>query len=157
MFRDFIDQHKRALIKMFGGQGVQNLEKVAAELRTQAYSAQAARGSPTASYLIGTEKSGLHGATSSHSMLGALIGGHAGGLIGSVAAAGGMAVKDAITAAGLKTRNDIVAAMLLSPDFTRAVIARQTPLSQKRLLTALQGLPAGAFAGATQDKKDTAP
>jgi hypothetical protein len=100
VFRKWVEASRKPLKVIFGGQGLQNLQAVAADLRRQSYSGVSASGSPTATYANAVRKlpGGHTGQGVGMSMLGVLgeqIGEHALGghnLLGMVALpAAGMA------------------------------------------------------------------
>src|SRR6202008_3348982 len=55
-FRNFLRQNNGPLKALFGGQGLQNLDAVAADLRRGAYNGVSASGSPTATYAAAVRK-----------------------------------------------------------------------------------------------------
>jgi hypothetical protein len=153
-FRKWIRTHSAPLKTLFGGQGVQNLDMVAADLRRGQYSGVSAPGSPTATYANAVKRRGLvpggHGGSVGTLMqtlvgehLGELVGGH--GVIGAVALpALGMAAHS-MRQAGVQTVNDLERLAMLHPNVARSLLARVNTngrvgkLAQGQLAKAVQG------------------
>ena len=125
VFRRFLRQNTPALRQLFGGQGIQRFDAVAAELRRAAQRTTATAGSDTAANQQSIVRRGLsavgqHGATAGLTLM-ALLGEHLGdiagghGLIGAAAAFGGAKVVTALRQAGIDTKNQLVAAAMLDP------------------------------------------
>lgn len=155
-FRRWLRTNTGPLKKIFGGQGVQNLDAVAADMRRGAYSGVSASGSPTATYANAVKRRGLvpsgHGGEAVGMSVLTLLGEQAGehlaghGLIGAVALpAAGFAVH-ALRQAGVRTLNDLERLAMLHPQVARELLARVRPdgsvgpLVQRRLATAIQGM-----------------
>lgn len=152
-FRRWLRPNAGALKKIFGGQGVQNLDAVAADMRRGAYSGVSAGGSPTATYANSVKRRNLvpggHGgeavATSMLAVLGEQLGEHVAGhgLIGAAALpAAGIAVH-ALRQAGVRTLNDLERLAMLHPNVGRELLARVgpdgrvSPVRQRRLAMAI--------------------
>jgi hypothetical protein len=152
-FRRWLRPNAGALKKVFGGQGVQNLDAVAADMRRGAYSGVSAGGSPTATYANAVKRRNLvpggHGgeavATSMLAVLGEQLGEHVAGhgLIGAAALpAAGIAVH-ALRQAGVRTLNDLERMAMLHPNVGRELLARVgpdakvSPVRQRRLAMAI--------------------
>jgi hypothetical protein len=157
-FQTWIRGNRGPLRALFGGQGMQNLEAVAADLRRQSQRATATAGSDTQANRLATEKEGLAGAgkhaagmgaISLMTLLGERLGEMAGehGLVGAVALpAIGVAVH-ALRQAGINTTNALVREAMLHPEVAKLLLERVktgnlTTVLQRRIGTALQGVMA---------------
>jgi hypothetical protein len=155
-FRNFIRQNNGALKALFGGQGVQNLDMVAADLRRQAQRVTATAGSDTAANIAAGKKFGLK-ETGFHATALAVIGEQLGsalshavggdGMLGEVAGAvlgGGGYLLHAMRQSGIATVNDLVREAMLHPSVARELMARTQggqigPVAAQRIARALQG------------------
>jgi hypothetical protein len=153
-FRKFIQANSGALKQLFGGQGVQNLDMVAADMRRSAYSGVSAAGSPTATYTNAVKRHKLvpggHGGTLGGLSLMAVIGEqlaeHIGthGLVGVAALPAGGWLVHTLRQAGVQTRNDLERLAMLHPNVARELMSRVGPsgqvgpLPQRRLARAVQ-------------------
>lgn len=160
---DYIDQRKEVLRALYGGQGLNNLQMVAADVRRAELGrgSPATRGSSSAHNFAETAKQGV--SMIGHSGMGAgvfmLLGehlaenvGHAissghGGVAaaaGVTGAIGGLVIRH-LRQAGIETRNQLVAEMIRNPDLTMAMRAKLTksgdipPIVQRRIAAALSG------------------
>ena len=170
-FRTFIRQNNGALKALFGGQGVQNLDMVAADLRRQAQRTTATAGSDTAANITaarhyGLKESGFHatalavigeqmGNVLSHAMGGeGILGQAAGAAIG-----GGGYLIHAMRQSGIATINDLVREAMLHPNVARELMAKAQnsqigPVASQRIARALQGtLTANAAQNQQQEKQ----
>ena len=153
-FRRWIRENRGPLRVLFGGQGAQNLDMVAADLRRQAQKATATAGSDTQANRIATGKLGLTGPAGHAAGLGAvsmltflgerlgeMVGGH--NILGAIAIpAAGVAIH-ALRQAGISTTNDLVRQAMLHPELARVLMQKVEngqigPVAQRRLATALQ-------------------
>lgn len=153
-FRKWVDTNKGPLRALFGGQGVQNLNMVAADMRRAAEGPKAISGSQTTPLMANAKRLGAsvahHGATGMISML-ALLGEHLGesvgahGLLGAGAAAGGGMLLNALHQSGIHTMADLTAEAMLHPQLARTLMAQSdasralSAASQRRMATAFQG------------------
>ncbi len=154
VFRRWIRTNSKPLKELFGGQGVQNLDMVAADLRRGAYSGVSAGGSPTATYAAAGKRHNL--VPGGHvgggvgvtvlTLIGERLGEHVGehGLIGALALpALGVAVHS-LRQAAVRTINDVERLAMLHPSIARELMARVRPdgrvgpLAQRRLGAAIQ-------------------
>ena len=156
-FRTFIRQNNGALKALFGGQGVQNLDMVAADLRRQAtLNQQAITGSQTTPNAlnvgkhIGLKEGGFHG--TALAVIGEQIGemlahatGHEGILGAAVGAGlgGGGFLIHALRQSGIATINDLVREAMLHPQLARELVAKTaqgkiTPTLAHRIARAIQ-------------------
>lgn len=150
-FRGWIDKYKGPMRALFGGQGLQNLEMVAADLRRQAQGPAAVGGSQTASHQSRAARLAVgaagHGASiTALTIIGERLGEHLGehGMIGAVAVpAIGMAVH-ALRQAGVKTVTDLTREAMLHPELARVLMEKANAsktisvMSQRRIAKALQ-------------------
>ena len=171
VFRNFIRQNSGALKSLFGGQGVQNLDMVAADLRRQAQRVTATAGSDTAANVVKLQKTGMGLKEGAHLTALAVIGdqlgeavGHAfggahAGLAGMVAgplAAGAGYLVHSLRQSGIRTVNDLVREAMLNPNLARELMARVPESGQigsrtlRRIGTALQPTAAGVVANQSQ-------
>lgn len=150
-FRTWLNKYKGPMRALFGGQGMQNLEMVAADLRRQAQGPVAAAGSQTAVHQARGIRHAVgavaHGAPLTVlTLLGEQAGEHLGhGLIGAVALpALGMAVH-ALHQAGIHTITDLTREAMLHPELARVLMEKAqsskaiSAMTQRRIATALQG------------------
>lgn len=155
-FRKFMDKYRDSLKPVFGGQGVNNLERVAAMMRRESEGTKAIAGSQTASHQARSRLSGI-GAKVGHSgvttalallgdHLGEMIGGN--GIAGAIGLAGGVAAKsvwDSMRQAAINTRSDLLREAMLHPDLASALMERAdargqiSTMTQRRIAAALQG------------------
>lgn len=150
-FRSWIDKYKGPMKALFGGQGMQNLEMVAADMRRQAQAPQAVAGSQTATHTQRATRLAVgavsHGVPLTLlTLLGEHLGEHLGhGMIGAVAVpAVGMAAH-ALQQAGVRTMTDLTREAMLHPQLAKVLMERAdaskavSAMTQRRLATALQG------------------
>lgn len=143
-FRAWVRHNGDALKVIFGDTGVQNIERVAGELRRQAFAAEAASGSATTQRIIGAEKAGLTGHGSPATVLGAIIGEHAGEmlgtmpLVGSAVGAAASKLSHVFGQAGISTTNDLVKAMLLHVPVAKAMMEKVATRGAEQLSNATQ-------------------
>ena len=151
-FRSWIAKNKGPMRALFGGQGMQNLEMVAADLRRQAQGPVAAAGSQTAPHHARAARLAVGAVTHGVpltvlTLLGERLGEHMGehGMIGAVAVpAIGMAIH-AMQQAGVHTINDLVREAMLHPELARVLMEKAqasktiSAMTQRRIATALQG------------------
>lgn len=137
-FRNFIRQNNGALKALFGGQGVQNLDMVAADLRRAAQQTTATAGSDTAANIAAAKKTGLakHAKEASPSilmLLGEQMGEHLhGGMLGMAGGAvmGGIVlpklanVFSSMRQAGIDNINALVREAMLHPQLARELVAK---------------------------------
>jgi hypothetical protein len=159
-FRHWIADRSPALKKLFGGQGVQNLEAVAADLRRQQYR-PGVTGSNTAANLFGAKCAGLmaeHGSgvagTSALGLLAGhlgeeLLGGH--GLIVGGATVLGKLLYSSFKQHGIETMNDLLREAMLHPQIARELLQKvpsggMTPAFAARIARVMQGTAVGAAA-----------
>lgn len=152
-FKDWTAANKPWLRRLFGGQGVQNLEMVAADLRRQQLRTQATTGSQTAERGVAVAK---HGAFRQHLPTAlAIIAdglGHAGagalgaGTVGSFTAGAGSAaaalLAHTLRQRGIATVNDLIREAMLHPAVARELMARQKAptlgaIAQRRIASQL--------------------
>ncbi len=164
-FRAWINTNKAPLRRLFGGQGIQNLEMVTASLRRGALRGEAIPGSQTAPNLLNAARAGIHAAGGEKGIgftVAALLGERLMDGLGGVPLAGaglgivGKALLDRLAASGRETINDLVGAAYLHPQVAKALLAtipkggRVSGLAAKRLGAVLQQtLAAGALTHAT--------
>lgn len=155
-FRKFIDARREPLKVIFGGQGLQNLEMVAADLRRQAMAAAAPAtpGPDTAqkTSVIRKERGeGFH--ATALAVIGEQIGdilshvgGHegiAGKVIGAGTGLGGF-VLHAMKQAGISTKSDLIREAMLNPAVAKELMTRAasrnaiSQMSQRRIARAIQ-------------------
>jgi len=160
VFRRWLRQNNGPIKTLFGGQGLQNLDAVAADLRRQSYNGVSAPGSPTATYANAVRKlpSG-HGTSGVGGGILALIGEHLaehasnmlghGGIMSAaagVAGIGGGLLMHSLRQAGIRTMNDLERLAMLHPPVARELLARVGqdgkigPLAQRRIATAVQAV-----------------
>jgi len=168
VFRRWIRQNSAPLKAIFGGQGVQNFDMVAADLRRGAQRTTATAGSDTAQKLLGAHKAGLvpkvgHGIGLTAL---ALMGEHLGSsLHGSMLASIGGAIAlplagellHVMRQAGIKTTNDLVREALLHPAVARELMVRTQggqigPVASQRIARAIQATLASG-AATSQEKR----
>lgn len=154
-FRKWVDTNKGPLRILFGGQGMQDLQMVAADLRRAAEGPKAIAGSQTTPLLANAKRLGASavshgGAPVGLSML-ALLGEHMGeaatghGLIGAGLAAGGGMLLNALRQSGIHTMEHLTAEAMLHPQLARTLMERATAqkalsaATQRRIAVALQG------------------
>lgn len=153
-FRKWVDTNKAPLRILFGGQGMQDLQMVAADLRRAAEGPKAIAGSQTTPLLANAKKLGSsvvgHGGPAGLSML-ALLGEHLGehltghGLIAAGVTAGGGMLVNALRQSGIHTMEHLTAEAMLHPELARTLMERAgaskalSVVSQRRIATALQG------------------
>ena len=147
--RKWLDDNKKPLRVVFGGgQGLQNLEMVAADLRRAAQSAAASPGSNTVNKLaLGIKHGTISGGH--HETASVIIGEQAGGILAhmlgfgpfasKVAELGGAAFRPIVNGmkqAGLETINDLTREAMLHPelarDLTRRIVGKEVPVSLLR-------------------------
>lgn len=156
-FQRFISMHGDALKTLFGGQGRQNLEAVAAELRRWAEMTTALPGSDTAQKYAAMRKHGMAPHDAGHSTLSIILAEHGGEQLGHLMEAGASATAglgagaiggtwliNNFKRAGIETRNDLIGEMLLNPALFRELKARVdakgiTPALATRIARTLQG------------------
>jgi hypothetical protein len=170
-FRTWMDTNKKPLRVLFGGQGMQNLEMVAADLRRQATATQAVTGSATASRAINTKAHGLAGGTHTQTAL-VLIAEHVGemiahglgqtGIIGGAIGVGATItpmLAHSLKQAGIKTTNDLVGQALLHPSVARELMTRVRPdgtigpVAQRRIAAALQAVTTSQAERSTTERR----
>lgn len=155
-FRKFVDRFRGPLKVPFGGQGVQNIEMVAADMRRAAEQPKAVGGSQTASHGARAARTGI-GAAAMHGggltalaligeHLGEMVSGHGiGGMVGIAGAVMGKSLWNSFKQAGINTRNDLISYAMLHPEFAREAMAKAdargqiSTYNQKRITAALQG------------------
>jgi hypothetical protein len=159
-FRKFIDERREPLKVIFGGQGIQNLEMVAAKLRQQAAASAmpATPGSDTAQKLSGLAKMGMHAggagmATTAFAVVGEHLMEHLGSLathspiVAAVAAPVGIIgglLANTLRQAAIKTRADLIREAMLNPALAKELMTRATAskalsqMSQRRIARAIQ-------------------
>lgn len=159
MFRGWLEKNRGPLKEVFGGQGVNNLDMVAAALRRAAQKTNATGGSDTAPKLLAAKKHGFGMKEGAHLTALAIIGDQLGeavshmlgeeGLVGHVAGplfAGAGYLVHAMRQRGIETINDLVTDALLNPDVARALVERVPPTSklstivQKRIAARLRAV-----------------
>jgi len=155
-FRKFIDDRREPLKVIFGGQGLQNLEMVAADLRRQAMAtaAPATPGSDTAQKLsvIRKESGGEYHPTAiavlgeqfgelashtlgAHPLMGKLVG---------LASGVGSILLHTMKQAGISTKSDLIREAMLNPALAKELMTRATAsralsqMSQRRIARAIQ-------------------
>lgn len=150
-FRKWVDGNKGPLRALFGGQGMQSLEMVAADLRRKAMGPQAVAGSQTAVHGARALRTGIgqaaHGA--SLTML-TLLGEHVGealgahSLVGAVALPAAGMVVNAMRQAGIHNINDLVTEAMLHPELARTLMEKAdtsraiSMITQRRIAKAFQ-------------------
>lgn len=157
-FKDWIRQNNPWLKRLFGGQGMQSLEMVGADLRRQQLRGIATAGSPTAERsAAAAAHGGGHGiGTTALAIIGEKLGELAAGSLGLHGLHG--FATEAVTASlpvvghmlrqrGIATINDLVREAMLNPSVARELMARpraQTigPILQRRIAGAMQGISA---------------
>ena len=165
-FRKFIDTNKGPLRALFGGQGMQNLEMVAADMRRQAAGPTAVAGSQTTPHASRAARLGIAAGHGANTTLLALLGEHLsehfagmGGVGAAVGAGAGMLgahMFNKLRAAGIRTQSDLLAHAMLNPAFAKAAMERVdarkglSELAQRRLISALQG---GVMASASNGEQ----
>lgn len=158
-FRRFVDNNRTALKRLFGGQGINTLEAIAANMRRSAARTAATAGSDTVPKAIGVAKEGVAPEGKPHfSGIGALVGEHVLDAIGfahpalKVVTAGIGAIAPRLAAslrqAGVRRENELMLAALLHPNtvgqqaLAFANAEKPTGLLAARLMVALQSLVA---------------
>lgn len=128
--RDWINRYKGPLRVLFGGQGMQNLEMVGADLRRQAMPPTALAGSQTAPHMVRMARAGSGSHSPSTTLL-ALVGEHigsamhgAGGIVGAGVGMIGGNMWRGIQEAGIHTRNDLNAYAMLHPEVAKGLMER---------------------------------
>lgn len=146
-FRKFLDTHKPALLKILGGgQGLNTAEQIVAELRRQQF-----KSSPA--FKPGPEQKPFAAGHNPVSTLYAVVAGHlAGGEVGAAALGGASHMQHSFLQAGIKTKNDLVAAMLLHPSLAKELLtkvqsgrAQAATLAQRRIAAAVQSSLLSSF------------
>lgn len=154
-FRKWVDANKAPLRILFGGQGMQDLQMVAADLRRAAEGPKAIAGSQTTPLMANAKRLGASvahhgGATAGLSAL-ALLGDHLGehltghGLVGAGLAAGGGMLLNSLRQSGIHTMEHLTAEAMLHPQLARTLMERSdaskalSVAAQRRIATALQG------------------
>ena len=166
-FRRWIRQNREPLRVLFGGQGAQNLDMVAADLRRQAQRASATTGSDTAQNITAGRKTGLtpvqHGVgITALTLIGehigeAIHGGTIGGMAGAVALPVLGHIIHSMRQSGINTINDLVREAMLHPDLARVLMQKASgselgPIMQRRIATALQSAVLSDMASVSQRK-----
>jgi hypothetical protein len=160
-YKAWIDANKAPLRRLFGGQGIQNLEMVAMALRRQQFRPNAVAGSQTSPNMLNAAKHaiGKHGGAGIGITLMGLLGEHMGemagehGMIGMGLSIGAGMLMHHLRAAGIETVNDLKAAAMLHPELARELVARVGPdgkigpMAGKRLLNVLRSMSAANLAG----------
>lgn len=162
-FKRWVRENRGPLRALFGGQGMQTFDMVAADLRRVAQKSNASEGSPTASNEAAKARTGI-GAAIGHSvpltvmtLIGERLGEMAGhNIVGAVALpALGFAVHS-LRQAGIKTIHDLTREAMLHPDLARALVQRPKDRSalsavmQRRIGAAVHGAVLADMANATQ-------
>lgn len=168
-FKDWVGDNKPWLRRLFGGQGMQNLEMVGADLRRQQLRSIATAGSPTVERGIEAAK---HGSIKQHvptvlALIGekiaetgaSAVGLHGvGGLAAEALGAGLPVVAHMLRQRGIATVNDLVRETMLHPSVARELMARLGPnakigpLVQRRIAQSMAAVTA-AESGTPQEKK----
>lgn len=131
-FRSWIERYNGPLKVLFGGQGVQNLQMVAADLRRQAAGPTALAGSQTAPHLARAARTGVDGQGGhANQTLLALLGEHlgsalhgAGGMVGAVIGAVGGSKWNALKQAAIHTKDDLTSFAMLHPEVAKTLMER---------------------------------
>jgi hypothetical protein len=153
-YKTWVDANKAPLRRLFGGQGIQNFERVGSALRRAQFPAAAVAGSQTRQNFLNTAAHavGKHGGQAGGTVLFSLIGEQVaehlgvGGLVGMMGGPIAMHFINAARAGGIDTINDLKAAAMLHPEFARALMERIPPdgkvgsLMGRRLLNAMRSL-----------------
>jgi hypothetical protein len=155
-FRQWVDSHKGAVRQLYGGQGLQMLDAIAANLRRQAPRTAATPGSDTVPKAMGLVENGLAPAheKSGAGVALALIAEHAGEHVGAglggpaaIAALVGKHLWSAMRQTGAKRVADLTTEVLLHPTTVgRELLAARLqpngsvgPMAGRRIAAALQG------------------
>jgi hypothetical protein len=150
-FKGFVADNKPWLRRMFGGQGMQNLEMVAADLQRQQLRTQATAGSATAERGAAVASHGGWRPQTVPTLLGIMAaeaGGSAIGLPGvATFATGAPILAHVFRQRGIQTVNDLVREAMLHPSVARELMARPkqaslNSIAQRRIASALQGVVA---------------
>jgi hypothetical protein len=171
-FRRFIRGNSAPLKALFGGQGVQTLDMVAADLRRAAQRSSATGGSDTAANVAAGKRLNLAGKQGAHLTALAVVGDMVGrlaehaiggeGMLGElagVAAAGGGYLLHSLRQAGIATTNDLVREAMLHPALARELMQRAdaegalSAARQRRLAGALGAAVAADQAVASEGRK----
>jgi hypothetical protein len=154
-FRKWVDTNKAPLRILFGGQGMRDLQMVAADMRRAAEGPKAIAGSQTTPLIANAKRLGH--AVSGHggqgtlltmmTILGEHLGEHLGGhgVIAAGASLGSGLVFNALRQSGIHTMEQLTAEAMLHPQLARELMARvdakeaASEAAQHRIATALQG------------------
>lgn len=160
-FRNWVGENRTPLKKLYGGQGVQTIEQIAAAIRRVRSVKVEGEGSPTARYLQQSERHGLGGGNADLPLIGVL-----GYMAGEAVAAGAGKIPLLGTAwyaarqAGLESAKDVVAFAAAHPSVAREMMTRIRPdgtigpVAQRRIGAAiLAAVAAGSQTRASEDAK----
>lgn len=154
-FRKWVDTNKGPLRILFGGQGMQDLQMVAADMRRAAEGPKAIAGSQTTPLLANAKrlgaKIGNHGSQGTFltllTLFGERMGEHLGGhgIVAGAASLGGGLVLNALRQSGIHTMEHLAAEAMLHPQLARTLMERAdaskalSTAAQRRIAVALQG------------------
>jgi hypothetical protein len=167
-FQKWVRQYKGPMRALFGGQGSQSIEMVAADLRRQAQRTAATGGSDTAANLAAAKKTGV-GAAAAHQVpmtvltligehLGAAAHGGLGGLVGAVALPALGSLGHSMRQAGINTTTGLAREAMLHPKLAVELVQRVadrnriSAVTQRRIGAALQAAIAADMAHSAQRK-----
>lgn len=166
-YKAWVDANKAPLRRLFGGQGIQNFERVASSLRRAQYGPAALAGSQTAPNMLNAAKHemgghGHGGWNTAMALIGEHVGEHIGlgGLLGVLGGTIGRAFLMASRAAGVETVNDLKAAAMLHPDLAKILLERIPPdgklngLFGRRLVGAMRSLAVSNAGQQTKMQKE---
>lgn len=166
MLQKWVDANKPALRSLFGGQGMQTFEMVAADLRRQQQRVEAVSGSQTASRLAAGKRLGTtpQGQSVLRFLMGEGIGHLAGHLLGFGTEIGGglggaaSFVGHALKQLGVERRADLLREAMLNPDLARTLMekvveGKEQPGLWRRVATRLLAASAANQATHRQEKQ----
>ena len=162
--KKWLSENREPIVRLFGGQGMQNIERVMSTLKRMELPKPAVAGSQTASNLGNTIKEAAHHPTAHTMAIGAI-----GEIIGHMTGAGEMGAVTAIAASplinhiiktvaqnGIRTQKDIIGAMMLHPEFAKLMLQKYPERIPKAAMSKLTTQIVASLArNAGENKKDS--